>query len=94
MLCTGLKQLPSAIDQMLMSDVWAMFEHWNEWPPEHVLLRGFTGWKPAKVNAEIDPAAMAELTGLFGAPQKAPEHVRDLVRWAEDIKKKLGHGES
>jgi hypothetical protein len=92
MLATGLKQLPSVIDTMLMPDVWEIFEQWDEWPPEHVLLHGFVGWK-APEKATTSPEAVADLAKHLGAPQKAPAYVLELVRMAEQMKGKL-HGDS
>ena len=91
MLATGLKQFPSAVDQMFLPDVWELFEHWDLWPPEHVLLRGFTGYMPVKAaTQEMDPGAAAGLAKMLGAPQKAPQHILELMQWADVMNKKLG----
>jgi len=94
MLATGLKQLPSAIDQMPLPDVWEMFEHWNEWPPEHVLLRGFTQYQPPERTPEaLDPEAAKGLTKYLGAglaAAKPPAHITEMVKWAEQMKLQLG----
>ena len=92
-MATALKQLPMAIDQIPMPDVWELFEHWNVWPPEFVLLRGFVGYEPQMVVKQqgIDPkAAAAGLSQVFGPAQKAPEYVHDLVHWAVEMNRKLG----
>lgn len=75
---------------MPLPDAWEQVEYWNEWPPEHVLLRGFTGYEPAKV------ADMSELTAMLGPAQQPPAYIKDLVAWADETSKSLGikHGQS
>jgi hypothetical protein len=98
MMATGLKQLPSAVDQMALPDVWELFEHWTEWPPEHVLLRGFTGYEaPPRVTSpvrKIDPETTKGLNKFLGsglvAGEKPPAHIYELVKWAEQMQKQLG----
>jgi hypothetical protein len=90
-MATALKQLPSAVDQILMPDVWELFEHWTQWPPEFVLLRGFVGYEaPAVVKQGIDSKSAAGLAQVFGGAQKAPDHVKQLMDWAEQMKQQLG----
>lgn len=86
LLATGLHQLPAAIDEMPLPDAWDQVDYWNEWPPEHVLLRGFTGYKPEKSTKEEDAS---DLSALMGPAQKPPQYILEMVRWAEEQKGKL-----
>jgi hypothetical protein len=88
-MATALKQLPSAIDQIPMPDVWELFEHWQQWPPEFVLLRIVARYEPQKVAKTVEEKA-AGLAQTFGAAQRAPSHIKDLVKWAEAMKQKFG----
>ena len=88
MLATGLKQLPAAIDEISLPDMWEQMEFWNQWPPEHVLLRGFTGYKPPVPS--LSASDMSDLTTLLGPKQVAPKYISDLVKWAEETSESLG----
>ena len=89
-LCTGLRQLPSAIDGLALPDAWELLEYWNEWPPEHMLLRGFTGYKPpSNPGCELGTEEVASLTGMLGPAERPPQHINELVEWAEKMKEKL-----
>jgi hypothetical protein len=87
---TALKQLPSAIDQILMPEVWELFEYWEQWPPEHVLLNGFTGYEAPEKPVKADPESAKQLTQYLGATIKAPAHITEMVKWAEEMKARLG----
>ncbi len=83
---------------MIMPDVWETFEHWEQWPPEHVLLRGFVSYEaPARTtphNRQIDTDATKGLNKFLGAGlvagEKAPTRITDLVKWAEQMQQKMG----
>ena len=86
MLATSLKLAPAAVDAIALPDVWELFEHWQAWPPEHVLLNGFVGWNPAQQGAAVAPSAeqMGELSALLGPVQPLPRELRELIEWAEE----------
>ena len=78
------------VDATPLPDAWELFEFWNEWPPAHVLLRSFTGYKPQnKAPRELETSEVSELSALLGPAQQAPAHVADMVRWAETMKTKI-----
>jgi hypothetical protein len=91
LLATGLHQLPAAIDEMPLPDAWEQIEYWNQWPPEHVLLRGFTGYKPPSETEDV-----SDLAALLGPAQQPPAYIRELVAWTEETSRSLGikHGQS
>jgi hypothetical protein len=88
MLCTGLKRLPGEIDELLLPDAWELFEQWQEWPPEHVLLNGFVGWKHQAIV--ITEHEVGELTAMLGPAERLTPEMRELVAWAERLKTKPG----
>jgi hypothetical protein len=96
MLCTGLKRLPAEVDAIALDDAWELFEHWQQWPPEHVLLRGFTGYDLRKgtgnrlQGTETDASEVSRLSALLGPAEKAPPHISDMVRWAEETVRRIG----
>ena len=77
---------------MPLPDAWELLEYWNEWPPEHMLLRGFTGYKPPVPRGgsrELGTEEVTSLTGMLGPAERPPQHIHDLVEWAEKMKEKL-----
>jgi hypothetical protein len=89
------------VDRTPLPEVWELFEFWNEWPPAHVLLRGFTGYEPKMRRACPDPAKRDEgrelpvselgpLTAMIGPAEPPPAHIAGMVAWAEQMKSKLG----
>ena len=89
-MATALGQLPSAVDRILLPDVWELFEHWSQWPPEFVLLRGFVGYEPPKPASRAAPEAAKGLTKYLGAAAKPPAHITEMVQWAEQMRERLG----
>jgi hypothetical protein len=81
------------VDEIPLSEVWELCEHWTYWPPEHLLLRKLAGYEPPAQPVKqkrIDPQAAKELVKFLGAPEKAPAELKDVVRWAEQMKQKMG----
>jgi hypothetical protein len=76
---------------MSLPDAWELLEYWNEWPPEHMLLRGFTGYKPppTKPGRELATEEVTSLTGMLGPAERPPQHINELVEWAEGVKGKM-----
>jgi hypothetical protein len=62
--------------------------YWQEHPPLHILLAGYLGYKPGQRPQELSGEEIGQLSAWFGAPQKPPAHVAELVRWAEEMKQK------
>ncbi len=85
-MATALRQVPSAVDQILLTDVWELFDHWTQWPPEFVLLRKLAKYEPPEPEQKVNAKSAAGLASVFGAAQKAPSHVKEMVRWAEEMK--------
>jgi hypothetical protein len=75
---------------MAMCDVSELFDYWREYPPQHILMRGYVGYEgPGRSVA--GPDARAELAALNprtgGRARKlsqASEHVRKM---AESLKR-------
>lgn len=44
---------------MILPRVWRIFKYWQEFPPEHFLLRGFTGYEPP--DTDFTPSQDEEL---------------------------------
>ncbi|MGA3211994.1 MAG: hypothetical protein ABSD20_11870 [Terriglobales bacterium] len=91
MVATGLKLAPGTVDAIALSDVWELFEHWQQWPPEHVLLNGFVGWQRAQPGAAVPPPdeQIGELQSILGPAQPLPRELRELIEWAEATKTTL-----
>jgi hypothetical protein len=100
MLCTALEKLPSEVDAIALPDVWELFEHWNDWPPAHVLLRGFTGYGAGSRGQGTEEQGtgnreqateLGQLTAMLGPARKAPAYIAEMVRWGEQMKGKIGN---
>jgi hypothetical protein len=80
------------LDELPLPEVWELFEYWNDWPPAHVLLRGFTGYQPKKqAPRELEAQEVSELSAMLGPAGKAPPHIAEMVAWAEQMKTKIGN---
>jgi hypothetical protein len=70
---------------MYLTDVWALFDYWQQEPPTHVLVAGFVGYerkdaKPSAAKTEdlmpgVDKAAFGRGTPLA----QMPAVIRDSV---------------
>jgi hypothetical protein len=45
-----------------------LIDYWAEWPPAHVLLRGFVGFKPAASASASTLDDVREIAGKIGGP--------------------------
>lgn len=72
---TGTGWTQSQLEETSLSVVWDLLKHWRDFPPSHILLRGFVGWQ----GSEQDPGRPFELPPELGdAPinRNLPDAVR------------------
>ena len=67
-----------------------MFDYWAEFPPVHILLRGFVGYEPPvkRSQEEAIMEAMPVLSsqnGKIPGALKAPDWVKDILRQADEL---------
>jgi hypothetical protein len=74
-----------------MPDVIRLCTYWREHPPVHIVLAGYVGYKPSQRSHEMDAEHSGKLAVWFGPPARPPQHVRELVDWAEALKDKLSN---
>jgi len=60
--------------------VWDLLKYWREFPPTHVLLRGFVGWRgPEEEEGELQmPAELAGAPVMKTLPPHLTQHLEDL----------------
>lgn len=66
--------------------------YWNEYPPLHILARGYLGFKSSGREAKADTGGFATLASVSGGGRKmskdrAPLHIQQLI--ADSKKKKV-----
>jgi hypothetical protein len=66
-----------------MCDAMELFDYWHEFPPMHVLMRGYVGYKPERVPDKNDAVqslrAMAPGSGPKKKLSQAPEYIRKMA---------------
>jgi hypothetical protein len=69
---------------MSLPDVWDLFEHWREYPPAHILLRGYVGYEPPGKSGEPNETeqrllAQSSVIGSTKRFSELPQEVRDRI---------------
>lgn len=69
---------------MPMDECMDLFEYWNEWPPQHILLAArYLDRKRKPTAAEFQQSFSEAASMMDSAPAPLPQHLRDLAMWAE-----------
>jgi hypothetical protein len=74
---TGLKCTPDAVRLLDWADVVGLIDYWTEFPPEHILLRGFVGYKPAarRDNVREQSAIENVVARMSRSRSSMPKHI-------------------
>jgi hypothetical protein len=75
---------------MPMKDAMELFEYWAEFPPVHVLVRGYVGYQPP-VKERFDPEqTLRMLSSSRGRNKKAasaPSAVRKMIEAVKGVER-------
>jgi hypothetical protein len=69
---------------MAMCDVNELFDYWNQFPPMHILMRGYVGYKPEAKREERTSVIVGGRAAKIG---KAPAREREIF---EQLRKPNG----
>jgi len=79
---------------MALHDAVELMEYWSQYPPAHVLLRGYVRYNPPPRQSEIDSMlAFRKELGPIGAGRakkvsEAPAHLQAIMKMMRDAQDK------
>lgn len=71
-LCTGLSKFPEDVRRMAWVDALDLLDYWQEYPPTHLLMRGYVGYKYKPVLVEPTAVEQAALNQYLNAGATRP----------------------
>lgn len=78
---------------MLLPQVWALLRYWSDYPPIHLAVRSAPWYPKSKLKraraAEMTDAEVEALTKVLGPVSKMPDDMKEAIRWAESMRKKM-----
>jgi hypothetical protein len=84
------------VEEMSFSDAIGLFDYWSDYPPVHLLVRNFLGYKPraeAKHDAMEIGQAMRAITGRKGRAKsldRAPAWIQQMAANSKKARPKSG----